>query len=346
MKRLGRWIKKWNYIWIMVLTGMVFVTATGTLSNLVVKYRPGLRAFGEEMSQIWRFVEENLTEQERYYPEPGQSSASGQLTESELNNGPLQQEDAASQEGGASENAGSMPETGENNTDPGRQEVPSESGREETESAGEVEPAEPVYCTVEDDYFEDALFIGDSRTVGMFEYGGLQDTARFCASTGLTVYKMMDAQIVEVPGERRKISAEELLSTEQFGKIYIMIGINEMGTGTVDSFADAYAEKVQRIRELQPDALIYIQGILKVSTERSEQGDYINNEGIVARNEAISRLADNEHIFYLDVNPEVCGEDGGLIQEYTFDGIHLKAKYVGVWKDFLKCHAISDTKNS
>ena len=91
----------------------------------------------------------------------------------------------------------------------------------------------------------------------------------------------------------------------------------------------------------QPDAIIYLQAIIKVTTERSEQGDYINNEGIIARNEGIARLADNEHVFFLDVNPLICDETGGMIPEYTFDGVHLKAVYIDIWKDFLKTHAVS-----
>lgn len=203
------------------------------------------------------------------------------------------------------------------------------------------ESSEPVYMAVEDDYFSDAVFIGDSRTVGMFEYGGLEETAAFYASTGLTVYKMFDSEIVSVPGEKRKISVEEALQQNAFAKIYLMIGINEMGTGTVESFLEAYKGAVAHLRELQPDAIIYLQGIIRVTSERSAQGDYINNEGIDARNEGIAQLADNETIFYLDVNPLICDETGGMIPDYTFDGVHLKAKYIEIWKDYLKSHAIS-----
>lgn len=201
-------------------------------------------------------------------------------------------------------------------------------------------PEEPVYMTVEDDYFSDAVFIGDSRTVGMHEYGGLEETAAFYASTGLTIYKIFDSPIVEVPGQRQKITIEEALQRNSFGKIYLMIGINEMGTGTVETFTQKYAEVVEHLRELQPEAVIYIQGILKVSTERSEQGDYINNEGIEARNLELEKLADGRNVFYLDVNPMVCDETGGLVDSYTFDGVHLKAKYIQIWKDYLKEHAV------
>lgn len=214
-------------------------------------------------------------------------------------------------------------------------EVPEQATTEAAE-----EPQEIVYHSVDDSYFDDAVFIGDSRTVGMYEYSGLEETSTFYASTGLTIYKMFDSAIVSVPGQKKKITVEEALSEKQFAKIYLMIGINEMGTGTVESFMKTYGEAVQHLRELQPDAIIYLQAIMKVTTERSEQGDYITNEGIDARNEEIAKLADDKTIFYLDVNPYICDETGGMVASYTYDGVHLKAQYIPIWLDFLKEHAI------
>ncbi len=205
---------------------------------------------------------------------------------------------------------------------------------------GEEAPKKVVYHTVDDSYFDDAVFIGDSRTVGMYEYGGLEKTSTFYASTGLTIYKMFDSAIVSVPGQKKKITVEEALSQKQFSKIYLMIGINEMGTGTVESFMKAYGEAVQHLQELQPDAVIYLQAIMKVTTERSAQGDYITNEGIEARNAEIAKLADDRKIFFLDVNPLICDETGGMAASYTYDGVHLKAQYIPIWLDFLKEHAV------
>ena len=198
----------------------------------------------------------------------------------------------------------------------------------------------PVYMAVEEDYFADAVFIGDSRTVGLYEYGGLEEITTFYASKGLTIYKLFSSEVVPIPGQKKKKSIEEALQENQFNKIYLMVGINEMGTGTVEYFAEAYGEVVGHLLELQPDAIIYIQAILKVTTERSEKGDYINNEGIEARNQAISQLADNERVFYLDVNPLLCDDTGGMEPSYTFDGVHLKAQYIDIWKEYLKSHAV------
>lgn len=205
----------------------------------------------------------------------------------------------------------------------------------------EDEEGQPAweYVTVDETWFDDALFIGDSRTVGMSEYGSLPN-ATFYASTGLTVYKLFTAEIVPVEGGRQKITIEEALQERQFAKIYLMIGINEMGTGTVETFMEKYTEVVAKLQELQPDAVIYLQAIMRVSCERSAKGDYINNEGIDLRNEEIAKLADNEKIFYLDVNSVICDEEGGLEKSYTFDGVHLMAKYVSIWKQFLMEHAV------
>lgn len=210
----------------------------------------------------------------------------------------------------------------------------------EEESEGMDTEKELVYQNVSDDYFKDAVFIGDSRTVGLYEYGGWEEIATFYASTGLTIYKLFDASIVEVKGQKQKITVEQALSENTFSKIYLMIGINEMGVGTVDSFMEEYALAVEHLRKLQPEAKIYLQGIMKVTTKRSEQGDYITNAGIEERNARIAKLADNRTIFYLDVNPYICDDTGGMDVSYTYDGVHLKAQQVLLWKDYLKSHAI------
>ena len=60
------------------------------------------------------------------------------------------------------------------------------------------------------------------------------------------------------------------LRKRSFGKIYLEIGINEMGTGTVDSFMEAYEAAVDHLRELQPDAILYVCGIMYVEQSKSE----------------------------------------------------------------------------
>lgn len=309
-----KWLKKWSFVIILMITGLIYYAADESL--LKMTRQESMDSVGEgKPEEDWQLLEEDASGAVSGNPE------SEENTPEEL-------------EGGETEP--SMPESS----------VPEESVEQnETvpeETVEEEVPPEPEirFGRVEDDYFEDALFLGDSRTVGMKEYGGLGDIATFYASTGMTIYKLLSVEIVELPDQSEKVTIEEALQHQSFAKIYIMVGINEMGTGTVERFTEAYRTVVERLQELQPDAIIYIQGILKVTTARSEKGDYINNEGIEARNEALSQLADGKKVFYLDVNPAVCDEDGGLVKDYTSDGVHLKAKYISLWKEYLKDNAV------
>lgn len=315
MKRVWNWIKKWSFLILILLTGIVYLS----VENEWQVYAKPL----EKLQDMWKSAgNSGLGDDTDNADNAGGQSVSGN--------------DDSTVSGG---DTGERTETELSPTQEaeGQQTV---SGSDVSENVTYRGPEEVSYVTVEDDYFSDAVFIGDSRTVGLYEYAGLEQVSTFYASTGLTVYKMFDAPIVEVPGQKAKETVEQALSEKQFSKIYLMIGINEMGTGTVDSFLEAYAEAVQHIRELQPDAVLYLQAIMKVTTERSGKGDYITNEGIEARNEGIKKMADNVKVYYLDVNPLICDETGGMEPSYTFDGVHLKAQYVSIWKDFLKSHAV------
>ena len=195
------------------------------------------------------------------------------------------------------------------------------------------------FTPVSEDYFDDALFIGDSRTVGLSEYcPALDERATFYAKVSLTIYDCMKKPFVKA--DDGKITVEQALSENQFGKIYIMLGLNEIGTGTAETFLESYKEVVDRIRELQPDAMIFIQGIMHVTEHKHSQDKYFNNDNINARNEAISTLADNKNIFYIDMNEATDDENGNLLSKLSFDDVHLKASSYERWYLYLLEHGI------
>lgn len=195
--------------------------------------------------------------------------------------------------------------------------------------------------TVDQSYFDDALFIGDSRMVGMSEYSGL-DNATYYAEVGLTIYSLFDEPIAPL-ADGSIGTLEQALREKQFGKIYLMVGINELGTGTREKFLETYSAAVEHIKELQPNAIIFIQGILYVTEERSAEDEYINNLNIQLRNMDISKLADQRRTFYIDVNTVYSDGKGNLSTEYTFDSAHLKAACYDQWVTFLMEHGIVTT---
>lgn len=200
--------------------------------------------------------------------------------------------------------------------------------------AGAVRAAEYPFETVTEDYFDDALFIGDSRTVGLRDYTDLAEHADFYCETSLTIYKVMEESF------KGKGTILEALSKKNYGKIYLMVGVNELGRGTTEDFMAKYTEVVDTLHELCPDAKIMIQGIMHVSEKKSSSDAIFNNSNINARNNAIATLADNVHFFYIDMNEAVCDENGNLNAEYTHDQIHLLGMYNDLWKQFLLEHGV------
>lgn len=202
------------------------------------------------------------------------------------------------------------------------------------------EPESYDFTTATDEYFADACFIGDSRTVGISQYSGIEN-ATFLCKTSLSIY---DYDKPKITYEDTKTSIHDVLSEKQFAKIYLMVGINECGTGTPESFYERYRDVVLDIRKLQPEALIFIQGNLFVTQKKSEDGDSITNENIAARNNLIATLANQKDIFYIDINESSLCDDGALVSDYTWDQVHVKAQYYPIWKDFLLRHAIYTDK--
>ncbi len=194
---------------------------------------------------------------------------------------------------------------------------------------------------VDESYFADALYIGDSRVDGLCDYGDLEDYATFACRDSLTIYKLFDESLrFSGPGGiRGYASLSEILSFRSYGKIYLQIGINEVGTGNTKQFYEEYQKVLMKLRAAQPLADLYIDGIMHVTASRSSSDPVLNNVNIVERNRAISTLANGRDIFYIDMNPVVCDEKGNLLSELSMDNAHLKASAHSHWREFLLTHA-------
>ena len=193
------------------------------------------------------------------------------------------------------------------------------------------------FHTVTEDYFSDALFIGDSRTVGMLQ-SHLLSNAAYYAKTGIGIGSILSERIVNEGG--RMISVSDALHLHTFGKIYIMIGINDISSGDTEWFTQQYQAILDTIHSTQPDAVVYIQGNIPMSYGKQDPNGALNNKNLSLRNEASRALADQKTIFYLDIDKIYADENGHLQSCYTSDGLHVIPDYYTLWVDYLLHHAI------
>lgn len=197
-------------------------------------------------------------------------------------------------------------------------------------------PTPLQFTAAPEGYFNDALLIGDSRMVGI-EMMETIDGATFFTTVGLSLTGAMSTT-ADVSGVG-STTLPSLLQSRQFGKVYVMLGINDIG-GSVEALKGIYSDLIDRIRSYQPDAIIYIMSNLHVSATQDSRGTAVNNTNLNNLNDYTKTLADGENIFYLECNELFDDANGTLSSELTSDGIHVDGSAYRRWGEWIMESAI------
>lgn len=208
---------------------------------------------------------------------------------------------------------------------------PADSTQAATEAADTKSGSSFNYVNADASYFDDALFIGDSRTVGLYEYGVIKNAEFFCSS-GMSTSNI---DSTTVSGH----TLNNLLTSVKYKKIYLMIGINEVANN-FDTTISNYSNIVDNLKAKQPEAIIYIMGNLHVAVSAESNG--ITNDNINYLNGLIAGLADYDRVYYLDVNPIFDDNYGALNEKCTGDGIHPTAEYYQKWSEWIGENTVPD----
>lgn len=180
--------------------------------------------------------------------------------------------------------------------------------------------------------FADALFIGDSRTEGLRLYGNMTG-AVFFSNKGMSINNVQK-EVLNVDGIGN-VNLSGALSARQYGKIYIMLGINEIGS-KLENNAQNFKSLIDYIRSVQPKAKVIIEANLHVSAAKSSvPGTVFNNPRIDSYNNMLAELADGKNVFYVNANVLFDDSAGNLRAECTSDGIHIYAKHYSEWAQWL-----------
>jgi len=198
----------------------------------------------------------------------------------------------------------------------------------------------PETAAVEDTYFDDAVFLGDSRTEGLFLYSGLKTGTPY-TSVGATVESVFTKKSFKT-GSGEKVPILDAMAGEDCGKIYIMLGVNELGWTKTQNYHDQYAKLIDRLRADHPEAKIALQSLPPVSAKQDAKKTYVNNERIKAYNEVIKALAEEKECWFLDVASCLTGKGGVLPVKQTTDGVHFNTAGCKTWLGYLRTHSLED----
>lgn len=203
-----------------------------------------------------------------------------------------------------------------------------------SEDVSEVEDdSSEIKPDTKNDDLSDAVFIGDSRTMGMKNSTDKPKATFYCA-VGLHVDTALTAKDVFLENGKTGCIVDAL-KKRQFARVYVNFGVNELGWPYPDVFKQKYSEVLQKIKELQPNAVVYAESILPVTASRAAKGDAVNNDNVVQFNELIKQAAEENGAKYLDCTAAVADENGYLPEDASTDGVHLTAEYCLKWQNYI-----------
>lgn len=185
----------------------------------------------------------------------------------------------------------------------------------------------------DEDEFADAAFVGNSLTVGLMMNTDIPK-ATFLASTGLNVTSAMTDKVAKLSNGKQG-TILDALKEKQYGRIYVMFGINEMGWPYPKVFEEKYTQLVNEMKKLQPDAKIYIQSILPVNSKAIKTNKVFTNDNVNKFNKYVMNVAELTESKYLDVGSVMKASNGALPEDASTDGIHLVHSYCQKWLDYL-----------
>ncbi len=188
---------------------------------------------------------------------------------------------------------------------------------------------------VDDDYFADAAFMGNSLMDGFRMFSGLT-TCDYYSATSMTVLGATSKAVVTLDNGSMGTMVQGL-TQKTYGKIYILLGINEIGY-EVSAFIGLYSDMLDSIIAGQPDCDIYIMGITPVSYAKSTSNSTFTMEKVNEYNAALHQLAADKGCYYMDLVSALAGPDGYLPADETTDGIHFSANVYKTWLGYVKTH--------
>ncbi len=225
----------------------------------------------------------------------------------------------------------------------------SESSSDPTPSGTDAAPGLVAESArVDASYFDDAVFVGDSVSLKLEYYDvatGVMGNAKFLTSGSLGSNNALwdvSEESVHPSYQGEKMRIEDAIPLTGAKKVYIMLGMNDIGAYGVDASVESFQTLIGKILEKTPDATIYVQSV----TPKAEGTEWetLNNQTITEYNEKLLAVCEENGWYYLDVASVMHDDNGFLIADYCSDpgpdgmGIHFTDSGCQTWADYLYTH--------
>ncbi len=196
-------------------------------------------------------------------------------------------------------------------------------------------------------YFDDVVFVGDSVSVMLQYYCASTKAlgnAKFLCAGSLSATNALWAvsdQSVHPTYQGKKMLVEDGVAASGAKKVYIMLGINNIGYG-VSRAKEDMVKLIDRILQKTPGCQIYIQSVTPMAETSTIVTQMLNNEKIKEYNNAMLTVCEEKGWYFVNVAEVFRDENGYLPSSDCSDnysmGIHFTNAAAEKWVTYLKTH--------
>ncbi|MEG0767483.1 MAG: GDSL-type esterase/lipase family protein, partial [Clostridia bacterium] len=199
--------------------------------------------------------------------------------------------------------------------------------------AGYPTPETPARERVADDYFAEAVLVGDSLS----EPFGLYESMPPCtvlSVIGISARTALTNSLFEIDGQRCTLQTK--LWQLQPRVLYLWMGSNGVDAKDEVRVLEDYGRLLDQLLPGLPHTLVYLMAIPPVKRMTQEKHPSYTNKRVLAFNHGLRDLAQRYHVYYLPVDTLLMNEKGLLDSAYSAgDGIHLREPAYMLLSDYL-----------
>ena len=190
---------------------------------------------------------------------------------------------------------------------------------------------------LEDSWFDDAVFIGDSIAGTLQAYAEqhsqLGSALFFCRTNYSITSAVNGSMLLYYRGGGYKPNT--LLPQTGAKKVFFLLGMNDVGSYDDGRYASLWSALVEEIRENAPEIRIFFQSVTPMV--KSQPNSALTNARIDRYNELLRDFCEENDCCYVDVASSFKDDDGTLRGEICRDGyVHLILDAGAIWVAALK----------
>lgn len=273
------------------------------------------------------------------------NTSSKDNTASDKDNTASDKDNTASDKG---DNTAPESETPDNTEDDAPQNNTSEEGTNAPVILPEINSV-PASSSVKKSYFDDVAFVGDSVSLKLSYYAS--STGKLGGAQFFTAGSLGSANALwEVSDESVhpyylgvKTLVEDCIQQSGVKKVYIMLGMNDIGLYGIDDTVKNFETLIGKILQKSPNVQIIVQSMTPMTSTSTILGSSLNNTSIKEYNVKLSQLCEKKGWSFVDVASVMYDAQGNnLNRSYCSDpdglGVHFTEAGCEAWINYLYTH--------